>query len=500
MTKMKFPAWPIIVLFLAAQLVFSGSRAGQEPPKKEVLSEASKQWLEEVVPYIITEAEKKVFLSLPNEIERGKFIAKFWEKRDPVPETPENEFKIAYYKRIALANKLFETSGLAGWRTDRGKILILLGTPSEVSRDFTPSTNALTVNASQETWNYWNLPNPQLPYNLEFVFVDQFGNGNFILETSVAGSEGGEVALDMSRISAQFDRMEILAEAMKNPFANTQQLKELITTQVNYDLIPMKYEAFCFKGTQASDFLPLIIEVPYAKLDAKEIENKYFYSLTLIAGLSDRQGRTLFQKSRDFLFNHSAQEMTRLVEKSYRIETALSSAPGDYRLDLLVLDNISGKVGTSHRDLSISDYSGAGLALSDIVLSQEDSAEETKSSGIPKGAPRQGQIRPAALDMSFRADGELGVYFEVYNLGVSPETGLTQFSAEFVFLRDGQAMARVPSPNSEPSTQKDKTLQTSLRLKNFKEGDIVLRINVTDETTKKTISKEIKFRVIGRTG
>jgi len=497
MNKMRFLGWPVIVLSLAAQLVFSGSPAGQEPPQKEVLSEAAKQWLEEVVPYIITETEKRVFLTLPNETERGKFITQFWQKRDPIPETPENEFKIAYYKRIALANKLFEASGLAGWRTDRGKILILLGTPSEVSRDFTPSTNALTVNASQETWNYWDLPNPQLPYNLEFVFVDQFGNGNFVLETSLAGGEAGDVAFDISRISAQFDRMEILAEAMKNPFASLQPLKELITTQVTYDLIPMKYETFCFKGTQTSNFLPLIIVVPYAKLDAKEIENKYFYSLTLIAGLSDRQGRTLLQKSRDFLFNHSAQEMTRLVEEAYRIETALSSAPGDYRLDLLVLDNISGKVGTSHRDLTISDYSGAGLALSDIVLSQEDSAKGTKSSGIPKSPPQQSKIRPAALDMSFRADGQLDVYFEVYNLSVSAETGRTQFSAEFVVLRDGQAMARVPFPNPESSAQKDKILQTSLKLKNFKGGDTVLRINVTDETVKKTISKEIKFRVIG---
>ena len=494
---MNFPGWPVIVLSLAAQLVFSAPQAGQEPPQKEALSEASKQWLEEVVPYIITEAEKRVFLNLPNETERGKFITQFWQKRDPVPETPENEFKMAYYKRIALANKLFGTSGQAGWRTDRGKILILLGTPSEVSRDFTPNTNSLTVNASQETWNYWNLPNPQLPYNLEFVFIDQFGNGNFILETSLAGSEAGEVAFDMSRMSAQFDRMEILAEAMKNPFVNMKPLKELITTQVSYDRIPMKYEAFCFKGTPTSNFLPLVIEVPYAKLDAKEMEDKYFYSLTLIAGLSDRQGRVLFQKSRDFLFDHSAQEMTRLVEKVYRIETALSSPPGDYRLDLLVLDNVSGKVGTSNRDLTISDYSRPGLALSDIVLSQEDSAEDSKSSMLPKGPPQNNKIRPAALDLSFRSEAEIGIYFEVYGLGLSPETGLSQFSAEFVFLRDGQVMAKVPSSSFEPSAEKDKIVQTSLRLKNFKEGDIVLKIIATDETTKKTVSKDIQFRVVG---
>lgn len=57
--------------------------------KKEPLSESSKQWLDEVVPYIITKAEKEFFLSLPNEIQRGKFIESFWKSRDPNPDTPE---------------------------------------------------------------------------------------------------------------------------------------------------------------------------------------------------------------------------------------------------------------------------------------------------------------------------------------------------------------------------------------------------------------------------
>jgi len=70
------------------------------------MSEWSKQWLEEVVPYIITDAEKEFFLNLPNEVERGKFIERFWKKRDPNPQTPENEFKLDYYKRIASATKI----------------------------------------------------------------------------------------------------------------------------------------------------------------------------------------------------------------------------------------------------------------------------------------------------------------------------------------------------------------------------------------------------------
>ena len=81
------------------------SHPGSSIQAKEPISDASRQWLEEVVPYIITSREKDVFLSLPTELDRGQFIETFWKKRDPNPQTQENEFKLEYYRRVALANK-----------------------------------------------------------------------------------------------------------------------------------------------------------------------------------------------------------------------------------------------------------------------------------------------------------------------------------------------------------------------------------------------------------
>ena len=169
--RAKKPALSLVLLFFAA-----AGAAAQEPPTREPLSAASKQWLEEVVPYIITSPEKEIFLILKTEKQRGEFIESFWRKRDPDPSTPENEVKLEYYKRIAQANRIFSTSGLAGWRTDRGRIYILLGPPKEVQRDFGGQGSGLNaVTGPKETWQYWNLPNPKLPYNMEFVFVDRFG-------------------------------------------------------------------------------------------------------------------------------------------------------------------------------------------------------------------------------------------------------------------------------------------------------------------------------------
>jgi len=62
------------------------------------------------------------------------FIEAFWKHRDPTPNSPENEFKTEHYKRIAYANRyLGRDAPRPGWRTDRGRIHIILGEPNDIT-------------------------------------------------------------------------------------------------------------------------------------------------------------------------------------------------------------------------------------------------------------------------------------------------------------------------------------------------------------------------------
>jgi len=91
-----------------------------------------RRWLDEDVGYIITPEERKTFLRLTTNEEREQFIEAFWQRRNPDPESPDNEFKEEHYRRIAYANARF-TSGLPGWETDRGHIYIVWGPPDEMT-------------------------------------------------------------------------------------------------------------------------------------------------------------------------------------------------------------------------------------------------------------------------------------------------------------------------------------------------------------------------------
>src|SRR5271163_3083530 len=88
-------------------------------------------WEREDVAYIITDEERRAFHNLSNDDERDSFIEQFWLRRDPTPDTEENEFKEEHYRRIAYANEHF-ASGIPGWKTDRGMIYIKYGPADEI--------------------------------------------------------------------------------------------------------------------------------------------------------------------------------------------------------------------------------------------------------------------------------------------------------------------------------------------------------------------------------
>ncbi|MDD8025114.1 MAG: GWxTD domain-containing protein [Acidobacteriota bacterium] len=131
------------------------------PPMAEFLMKAR---------YLMTAEERREFLALPDAT-KPAFVESFWKRRDPDPSTPENELRSEYEMRIESADKLFVGEGQAGYLTDRGRIYILYGPPSD--RQTRPAMNR-TANRCREVWSYANFP---------VVFVDQTCSGRFRLST-----------------------------------------------------------------------------------------------------------------------------------------------------------------------------------------------------------------------------------------------------------------------------------------------------------------------------
>jgi len=453
--------------------------------RKEPLSEASKKWLEEVVPYIITAAEREVFLSLPNEEERGKFIENFWKRRDPDPQTPENEFKIAYYRRIAFANKFFTVGGIPGWKTDRGRVFILLGPPSEIQSDYLSGRGSINrPGAVKEIWTYWNLPNPDLPYTLEFTFVDPYGTGDFKLETSLGYKDNASFPFHLQASHLFFDQLEILAEALRNPFEKTEKLRAIITTQVNYNLVSFNCDLFLRKGPEGRAQAIAFLNIPLTSLEAKGADGKNGYSLTLMLNVSNKLGEKVLEKTQDFNFQIEAKEKPPNEPPKYSIPLIVNLPPGEYGFHFLVLDNFSGKIGTLHKSLTCPDFETDRLALSDLFLFSSTSGS------------KEGLSKWRCPLNEFRQDEEMTLEFEVYNARLSKETGKAHLLVRILFFKECTLIASSSPVEHTFVGSTEGQIRTSFRLHNFQPGNYRLRVELEDRIAFASCFKEKDLRII----
>src|SRR6185436_14443393 len=113
-------------------LVLAASLAASGPPEWKT---PSKDWAKGPVGWLMTEDEEKQFKTLKTDDERAAFAKTFWEKRDPTPGTPDNEYESIFWQRVEQADKAYKTMMREGSTTDFGRVFILLGPPASIRKD-----------------------------------------------------------------------------------------------------------------------------------------------------------------------------------------------------------------------------------------------------------------------------------------------------------------------------------------------------------------------------
>src|ERR1035441_1692113 len=161
--------------------------AAQKAVRQE-LKGAYKTWLNQDVVWIISDEEGKAFKALSNDEERDSFIEQFWLRRNPNPDSPENEFREEHYRRIAYANEHF-AAGRPGWRTDRGRIYISYGKPDSIDAHSSGGNyqrpqdegGGSTSTFPFEIWNYHYMEGIGQNLDIEFVDTCQCGDYHFTI-------------------------------------------------------------------------------------------------------------------------------------------------------------------------------------------------------------------------------------------------------------------------------------------------------------------------------
>jgi GWxTD domain-containing protein len=372
MTRMKRTP-TLLALLLALAVALSAV-----PAAKPKLSERYKKWLDEEVVYIITSTERDVFQKLTTDRERDLFIEAFWKHRDPTPDSAANEFKTEHYRRIAYASQyLGREAPVPGWRTDRGRIYIILGEPQE-KQNFTGKSGVYDC----ETWFYQGKADQSLPVGFYLLFFKERGIGSYRLyspshdgpQALLSGYVGdptdyvkayqtlNDIDGNLATISMGLVPGEDSGLMLGRPSASSDLLIQRIETlpsrmvQEKYarkfleykDLVEVEYSANyldcdslikVFREPNGLYFVHYSIEPQ--RLSVNQYERKFYTTLKVNGRVTTLDGRLVYQYDKTASLDMDEAQMAEVSRAPFEYHDVFPLVPGDYKLSILVKNEVS---------------------------------------------------------------------------------------------------------------------------------------------------------------
>jgi GWxTD domain-containing protein len=512
-------------------------RRKQKELEKE-LAGPWKKWLNEDVTYIITDEEKQAFRRLKTDEERQQFVEQFWLRRDPTPDTEENEYKEEHYRRIAYANDHY-ASGIPGWKTDRGMIYIKYGAADEI--DSHPSGGSYerpieegggeTSTFPFETWRYRYIDG--VGTNVEIEFVDTTMSGEYhialdpeekdaLLYVPGAGltlSEQMGLSTKTNRFNRtdgthlgtgnqplpesmnEFTRLERYANLMKPPTIKFKDLDAVVNSNIRYNTLPMQVRTDYIRVTDATVYANVMVQfknsdLNYATKDkiAKANINIYGRITTLT-----RRSVNWFE---DTVTSEIPSEMLQEAMNGSQIYSKrIPLPPGTYRINIVAKDLVGNTMNTFEHALIVPGYSEDMLGASSVILADQLERVPTNSIGTGQFVIRSSKVRPRMNDV-FKQGETMGIYTEFYNFGMDEKTKKPQGTVEYEIVNNADNKTVISYkedltdpkafPNASPFLV---TVEKKFPLKSLPPGRYTLKLKVDDKLKNQTVTPSAEFTV-----
>jgi GWxTD domain-containing protein len=506
------------------------------------LSKTYKKWLNEDVVWIITDEERAAFKQLTNDEERDNFIEAFWQRRDPTPDTEENEYKEEHYRRIAYSNEHF-AAGVPGWKTDRGRIYIMYGPPDEI--DSHPSGGTYerpmeegggeTSTFPFEDWRYRYLEGIGQEVIIEFVDTCMCGEYHMTIDRSEkdalkytpnAGltlyeqmglsskaarfSSGGLEQLGAgpdaaSQTSKEFDRLEQYAKLQAPPPVKFKDLEEIVNTKIVTNLMPFDVRTDFVKVTDDTVLVPVTVQMKYRDITFANKDGVQRGTVNIFGRVSTLTGKIVQTFEDTAQVDVPAELLPKTAENSSVYWKSLPLRPGRYKVEIAVKDVNGDRKGLWSRGIIVPEYSDDKLSTSSLIVADLMEPVPTKdvSTGNfviglnkvrPRVAPANGQ--PALFKRT--RDQKVNFWMQVYNLGVDEKTHKPSATFEYNIVNvatNKPVVQKMESTDTMGNVGEQVTLQKSIASANLQPGVYKIEIKVNDNISKQTADPSATFAV-----
>jgi GWxTD domain-containing protein len=501
---------------------------------KKELETPYKRWLNEEVGYIITDEERKVFKTLQTDDERQTFIENFWLRRDPTPDTEENEFREEHYRRIAYANDRF-ASGIPGWKTDRGRIYIEYGPADEIDSHPSGGTyerpyeegGGSTSTYPFEQWRYRYIEGIGTNIILEFVDTTMSGEYRLTMDpsekdallyvpgagltmaeqmgmsdktarfTRTDGTHLGTGSMPLPESMNEFSRIEQYAKIFRPPAIKYKDLEAVVTSSIKYNLLPMKVLVDYIPLTASSVLTQVTIQFDTKDMQFKDKSNLSTATLQIYGHISTLARRPLAPFEDEVTVSEPTEMLQKMLEANpHQIyQKTIPMQPGLYRLNIAAKDLVGGNTGTYELKLTVPRMDDDTLSASSLILADKLERVPTKSIGTGPFVIGGSKVRPKLgltdpMVPTFGRNEKLGIYIQFYNFEADETTHKPDGTIDYEIVKLG-ANATAPVQEVFKFSEAVKDVQGSgasqvvieklLPLADLDPGNYKLTIKATDK-------------------
>jgi GWxTD domain-containing protein len=505
------------------------------------LSKTYRKWLDEDVRWIITDEERSAFMQLSNDEERDQFIEAFWQRRDPTPDTEENEFKEEHYRRIAYANEHY-AAGIPGWKSDRGRIYIVFGPADEIESH--PSGGSYerpmeegggeTSTFPFEQWRYRYIEGIGQEVIIEFVDTCMCGDYHMTLDRSEkdalkmtpnAGltlyeqmgmankadrfTNGGLEQLGRSPMnndlqSKEFDRLEQFAKLQAAPAVKFKDLEAVVSHKITVNLMPFDVRADFVKVTGDTVLVPVTIQIKNRDVTFQNKDGVERGTVNIFGRVTTLTGKIVQTFEDTVQVDVPVELLPKTAENSsvYWKAIPLRISQNRYRLDVVVKDVNGDRTGSWSRAIVIPDFSEDKLSSSTLIIADQMEPVATKNVGTGSFVIGTTKVRPRVAPsdgkpISFKRNQKLNFWMQVYNLSVDEKTHKASATIEYnVTDANNKAVIHtVESTDTMGNVGDQVTLQKTLSAANLQPGLYKIEIKVNDNLSKQMVDPTATFAV-----
>ena len=507
----------------------------QEDRLRRELEAPYRRWLDEDVGYIITNEERTAFKRLSTAEEQENFIEQFWLRRDPTPDTAENEFKEEHYRRIAYTNERF-ASGIPGWKTDRGRIYITYGPPDE--NESHPSGGSYqrpyeegggsTSTFPFEIWRYRWIEGVGTDVLIEFVDPTMTGEYRMTMDPSekdallyvpnagltmmeemgladkadrFSRTDGTRLGVPQDQLPSRlqpFERLQQFANLQKPPAIKFKDLEAAVSSKITYNVLPMRVRVDYVRMTNSSVLtnITLLFERKDLQFQAKEGVQRA--TVNIYARITNMSRRPIQIFEDPVTVDVPAELLQEAVKGSSVYGKSVPLAPGIYRLNVVAKDVVGGNMNNYEVALNVPRYDDETLASSTMVLADVLEPVPTRNIGAGQFVIGTMKVRPRVGE-SFRANEKMGVYVQFYNFAPDEKTQKPNASIQYEVIKEGNNEKVIDFTEDvstiDGASANQVTVEKLLPLQTIGPGRYTLRLTALDKNRDQKVATSSSFTV-----